>query len=191
MPRKGLTRQSVIDAAVALIEEKGYHAFSLNELARRLDIKPASLYNHIENIEELTNAVRFRIAQMLRQTEFLAIEGKNRDEALFALCDAYYAFAWDHIELYKVNMGRQKERNTCSDVEFDAIVDPIFQVLTDFQISESQKYHWHRILRASMHGFITQEYAGSFRQFPVDRKETYRMAIETILLGIHNAEKEM
>ncbi len=36
MPRQGLNRENVIDAAIKLIEEKGYSNFSINELAKTL-----------------------------------------------------------------------------------------------------------------------------------------------------------
>ena len=42
MPRQGLNRENVIDAAIKLIEEKGYSNFSINELAKSLNVKPAS-----------------------------------------------------------------------------------------------------------------------------------------------------
>lgn len=190
MPRKGLTKEAVIDAAIELIEEQGNHAFSLNELARKLEIKPASLYNHIENMEELTGAVGYRIAVMIKQAELNAIAEKHGDEALFALCDAYRAFAQEHIDLYKVIMGMQKDKNAFTKESCGEMIEPILQVLSNFKITESDKMHWQRILRAMMHGFITHEYAGGFRHFPVEHNETYRKAIEAIALGLHTAEKE-
>lgn len=190
MPRKGLTKELVIDAAVEFIEEKGNSAFSLNELARRLGIKPASLYNHIQSMEELTDEVGSRIAGMLREAEYDAIAGKNGDEALYALCNAYRSFANQHIELYKVNIGRQLVGKDFEKAAKGEIFDPIFKVLSDYKLEKSEKMHWHRILRAMMHGYITQEFAGRFRGFPVDHDKTYQMAVGTIILGIHAAEKE-
>jgi len=51
MPRQGLNRQEVVNAAAALIEETGYHNFSMRELADRLPIKTAPLYNYIESMD--------------------------------------------------------------------------------------------------------------------------------------------
>lgn len=53
MPRQGLNKEVVTAAAIRLIEERGFSYFSLNELAKSLDIKPASLYSHIESIDAL------------------------------------------------------------------------------------------------------------------------------------------
>lgn len=191
MPRKGLTKELIVDAAVRLIEERGNQAFSLNELARHLEIKPASLYNHIQNIAELNDEIESRIARMLRRAELAAIQDKSGDSAIYALCNAYRTFANEHMELYKVNIGRQVVKNDFEKVEKGEIIDPIFKVLADFQLTEDVQMHWHRILRATLHGFITQEFASRFRGFPVDHDKTYQMAVETIILGIHNTERNI
>lgn len=190
MPRKGLTKEAIVDAAIELIEEKGNRAFSLNELARRLKIKPASMYNHMENMEELTGEVGYRIAGMIKQAELSAIADKRGDKALFALCDAYRTFAQKHMDLYKVIMGMQKDKNACTQAACGEMIDPLLRVLSDYAISEPERMHWQRILRAMMHGFITHEYAGGFCHFPIDGSDTYRKAVETMALGLHAAEKE-
>ncbi|MCJ8057025.1 TetR family transcriptional regulator [Shinella curvata] len=42
----GLTRERVVDAAIALIDEEGLPGFSVRALARRLNVFPAALYWH-------------------------------------------------------------------------------------------------------------------------------------------------
>ena len=190
MPRKGLTKDTIVDTAIELIETEGYRAFSLNELARRLDIKPASLYNHFRNIEELTDAAGSRIAAMLRQKEHEAIARKSGDEAVIALCNAYRSFAKEHFELYQVNTGRQIVGNDFEKMAKGEIIDPIRKVLADFRIKEENVMDWHRILRAIMHGCVTQEYSARIRNLSINHDKTYRMSVETVLLGIHTAEKE-
>ncbi len=49
MGSKGLTKEIIVQEAVALIEESGQWVISLHELARRLQVKTPSLYNHIAN----------------------------------------------------------------------------------------------------------------------------------------------
>ena len=102
MPRQGLNRENVIDAAIKLIEEKGYSNFSINELAKSLNVKPASLYNHIVNIDEIFSETAARANSMMIEAEEKASKGKIRDEALYAIADAYRDFARSHYELYKV-----------------------------------------------------------------------------------------
>lgn len=190
MPRKGLTKESVIDAAVQMIEE-GYPAFSMNELARQLEIKPASLYNHVQSMDELVSAVGLRTAEMLKQAELAAIKGKERDDALFALCNTYRTFAWDHQNLYKVMMGMQRNKSACTVEVGGEIIEPMLQALSGFALDEVARTHWQRILRSLMHGFVAQEYTGRFTHSPIDRNETYHMAIKAMIQGIQSMEKEV
>lgn len=188
MPRKGLTKELVIDAAFLLIEEKGPHSFSINELARRLDIKPASIYNHVKNMEELLDEVGARIAAMLRDAEMEAIAGKSRDEAFFALSAAYRTFASEHTHLYKMNAGRQLTGKDFEKAKKGEIVDPLLKVISDYDVEEAERMEWHWTWRAMMHGCITQEYIRRVSHVSVDFDRVYQRAMETILLGICDAE---
>ncbi len=55
--RVGLTRQRVVDAAVALIDRDGLDGFSLRRLAADLGVDPMSIYNHVANKDDLLDAV--------------------------------------------------------------------------------------------------------------------------------------
>jgi TetR/AcrR family tetracycline transcriptional repressor len=55
-----LSREAVVTRAGELIERDGLGGFSLRELARDLDVRPAALYNHVAGREELLDAVTAR-----------------------------------------------------------------------------------------------------------------------------------
>lgn len=57
MPRQGLDKAKVVQAAAELIEEKGLVRFSMAGLAKKLDVKTASLYNHVESLDALLEDV--------------------------------------------------------------------------------------------------------------------------------------
>ncbi|MEJ2624142.1 MAG: TetR family transcriptional regulator [Pseudolabrys sp.] len=48
----GLTRDRIVDAAIALIDEKGLAGFSMRELSRALGVYPATIYWHVGNAKE-------------------------------------------------------------------------------------------------------------------------------------------
>ena len=55
---KVLNRKSeILKVAKDLITEKGYNAVSMRDLAKALDIKAASLYNHIANKQEILSTI--------------------------------------------------------------------------------------------------------------------------------------
>jgi len=52
-----LTRERVVEAAVQLAEEQGLPAVSLRQVARRLGVTPMALYWHVENKDDLLDAM--------------------------------------------------------------------------------------------------------------------------------------
>lgn len=59
-PRSGserLTRTGIVAAAVELADAEGLAALSMRSVARRLEVTPMSLYNHVANKDELLDAM--------------------------------------------------------------------------------------------------------------------------------------
>lgn len=65
--QKEKTRQSIINAALKLSEEKGYPALSLREVTREAQIAPATFYRHFKDMEELGLVLVDKVALTLRQ----------------------------------------------------------------------------------------------------------------------------
>ncbi len=190
MARQGLTRTDVIGAAIEMIESEGLHNFSLRELANRLHIKAASLYSHIRNMDELyTEAGCYAISE-LKKMQLDAIAGKQRSEAIESLADAYYRFGKERPEIYKVILSLPMVKNDAIHRAGFDIVEPIMTAMAGYHLAGEQMMHLQRIFRSIMHGFISQEEAGCFRQFPVDVGESYRMAVRGFILLLEESEKE-
>nr|MBN1229726.1 TetR family transcriptional regulator [Anaerolineae bacterium] len=51
------TRDSIVEAAIALFNQNGYHATSMRDIAREVDIKKPSLYHHFESKEAILLAI--------------------------------------------------------------------------------------------------------------------------------------
>ena len=187
MAKQGLCKESVIYAAICLIEEKGISHFSMGKLAQQLHIKTASLYNHVESLEKLLEYVGEDAVRQLVQLESLAIAGKQHDEALFALAEAYRTFTREHYELYRVIMAFPKWDNPTLEQEAGEIISPILNVLSDYGLTETQQFHWQRVLRAVMSGFAFHEQSGGFSHFPVDQNESFCIAIQCVADGLRQA----
>jgi len=55
--RSPLTRQRVLEAAIALTDEGGRLALSMRKLAQQLGVEPMALYNHVANKEDLLDGM--------------------------------------------------------------------------------------------------------------------------------------
>ncbi|MGF1506234.1 MAG: TetR/AcrR family transcriptional regulator, partial [Anaerolineae bacterium] len=51
------TREAIIDAAVLLFNEKGYHATSMRAIAEQVEIEKPSLYHHFNSKEDILLAI--------------------------------------------------------------------------------------------------------------------------------------
>jgi AcrR family transcriptional regulator len=56
-PRSPLTRERVLQTAVALADQGGIESLSMRKLAQALDVVPMALYRHVANKDELLNAL--------------------------------------------------------------------------------------------------------------------------------------
>ena len=190
MARQGLTHTDIIDAAIKMIESEGLHSFSLRELASRLHIKAASLYNHISSSDELYTEIGYYAISELKKAQLDAIAGKQRAEAVEALADAYYRFGKERPEIYKVILSLPMVKNDALQTAAGDIVEPIMAVFSGYRLAEEHEMHLQRVLRSIMHGFISQEEAGCFRHFPADVSDSYKMAVQGLILLLEHAEKE-
>ena len=62
MARRGaLSRDLVVDAALARLDEHGMDSLSMRELAGDLEVSPMALYRHVQNKDELLDLVADRV----------------------------------------------------------------------------------------------------------------------------------
>lgn len=189
MPRRGLTREGVIAGAAALMEEKGFPNFSMRELAERLDVKTASLYNHIRSMEELCGEVGLAAAAELGGALDRAAAGRARDEAVMAAALAYRRYVKDHPEryaalMYLPRLGGEWVRRSAA-----PLLEPILRLLEPYRLGGRDLIHAQRIFRAVTHGFLSQERAGYFAQDPADCQESYRMAVSAFIEQLKGMER--
>ncbi|MCI8453698.1 MAG: TetR/AcrR family transcriptional regulator [Lachnospiraceae bacterium] len=170
--RRGLTMDMIVAEATKLVEEKGYGNFSVRELAQCLHVKAASLYNHINSIDDVNRAIGTHAAAQLNGVLERATEGKRRDEALYALVDEYRLFVRENYELYRAVIGLPllDEDGAASDVG-RASIRVIRNVVCQYEIAEEDSVHFSRGFRSALHGFILLEKAGYFtgRQVMADK----------------------
>ncbi|SFC42790.1 transcriptional regulator, TetR family [Nocardioides terrae] len=68
-PRERLSRERIVDVALAQMKERGYDAVSMRSIAKELDTGPASLYAHVAHKDELDQLVIDRIATLVEVPE--------------------------------------------------------------------------------------------------------------------------
>jgi AcrR family transcriptional regulator len=163
MPRAGLTRDSIVDAASALSDAEGLDAVTLARLAAHFGIRPPSLYKHLDGLDDLRRALSLRGLQDAHLRLQRATVGKARDEALQALAHAYWQFARERPGLYAASLLPAKPGDRESAAANDMLLGTLLAVLAGYGVRGEDALHATRGLRAIIHGFVSLDAAGGFR----------------------------
>lgn len=81
-----LTRQRVLEAALALIDQEGLEGFSMRKLGARLGVEAMALYNHVENKRALFDGV---IELLITQGPYPEQPGATPREELWTFAHAF------------------------------------------------------------------------------------------------------
>jgi AcrR family transcriptional regulator len=158
-------------------------------VADELGVKTASLYNHVKNMDELLSGVCNYALRLQRDAEMQAIKDLNREQALYALSEAYRRFAKEHRELYWLVMNVAASDNHVLDEAATHITEPIVKMLADYDIEEAEKIHFRRFFRSIVHGYVSEMDAGFFSHYPADTDESFHFAIGCFCDSLECAEK--
>ena len=191
MGRKGLNTEVIAEAAIELVEEKGYRNFSMRELAARLGVQPASLYNHVNGIEAVHKAVGLHGISILEKALEQAYGYQDFVEALFIMADAYRKFANDSPELYQAVIEMRTTENEELRQSIQRIIHP-FLVLIGREVKDPEKVvHFQRMMRSALHGFVSLEREGYLTYELTDSSASFRFMVENLAgLILREGEKE-
>lgn len=191
MPRAGLSRAAVVEAAAALADEGGLEELSLVDLAERLGVRKPSLYNHVGGIGDLRRELALVGIRELGRRLSRAAVGKAGEDGLFALAEAYRAFVKERPGLYEATV-RSYRLSDPDDPEFGATegeaLGPVLAVLASCGVrGEEESIHAARGLRSIAHGFATLEEAGGFG-ISLDPDESFRKLVCAFAEGVRRAK---
>src|SRR5689334_24809025 len=98
--RAGLTTERVVRAGAELADEVGFEQVTVSELARRFDVKVASLYSHLRSSQDLKTRIALFALEELADRVAAALAGRAGRDALAAFADAYRDYAREHPGRY-------------------------------------------------------------------------------------------
>jgi AcrR family transcriptional regulator len=158
----GISRDQVVDAAVAVLEEKGRVGdVALREVAARLGVRTQSLYAHVDGADGLRHALALRAHDALAEHLARAAKGKHGAEAIEAIVRGYHEFAMTRAGLYDASL-----RPPGDDADMIAVtaevMRPLNAVLRGYGLDDAQTVHWYRVVFAGVHGFAILQRDGLF-----------------------------
>jgi AcrR family transcriptional regulator len=182
--QRQLNRDRVVEAAVIMANKAGrLEAVTLTRLAARLKVKVPSLYNHVDGLDDLRQAMAIyggrRLIDFLRQASL----GQVGREALMSMARAYRRFAYEHPGIYPLIIRAPEPDEEKLVALAQELLQMLLLVLATSGLQGDPALHAVRGLRALLHGFVALEAAGGFRM-ELDRDESFGRLLNAYLDGL-------
>ena len=163
-PRAGLSAGAVVEAAIELVDREGVGALTLGEVARGLNVRTPSLYNHVDGLPGLRREMRIRGAGMLAARLDAAVATASGREALEALCRALREFGREHPGLSALlqpsaHTGEVDEEGRAA---AEGLLGRYTAVLGGLGLEGEDALHATRAVRSAIEGFVMLEQGGAF-----------------------------
>ncbi len=179
MARAGLTTERVVLAGAELADAAGFDQVTLSEVARRFDVKVASMYSHVASSHDL----RTRIAQLalveMADRGARELAGRSGRAALVALGDVYRDYAAAHPGRYAATRY-PLEPDAASASAGARHADMMRAVLRGYALEERDHTHAVRLLGSVFHGFVTLELAGAFAHSEPQSQDSWVRALDAL-----------
>jgi AcrR family transcriptional regulator len=83
-----MTREKILEAAAQIFSQKGYHATSMNDIAKAVNLQKASLYHHVNSKQEILLSLLDEALDLVIQeiSEVIAIPISADKKLRLAMC---------------------------------------------------------------------------------------------------------
>ena len=183
MPRQGLDRGRVVDAAVAIADADGLEAVTLARVAADLGVRAPSLYNHVQGREALLREVSLRGISGLSAALSRATVGRSGDDALEAMAHAYRAYAAEHPGCYAATVAAPADSDAVHAAAAAEPVGIVVAVIRPWELGPEDELHAVRVIRSALHGFIALEAGGGFA-LPLDLDASFAALVAVLVGGL-------
>jgi AcrR family transcriptional regulator len=160
-PRVPLSRERILEAALALVDERGLDALSMRKLAQELGVEAMSLYNHVESKDDIVAGILELVANEVEEPA-----GEDWKPALRRTAIATH-------ESFTRHPWAARIWNTSARVTPERLHhgDAVLRALREAGFSADLTYHAFHVLNGYALGYTLQEV-----NFPYDREELEQMA---------------
>ncbi|MDT3725858.1 TetR-like C-terminal domain-containing protein [Streptomyces sp. DSM 41972] len=178
-PRVGLTTERLTQAGATLADEVGFDQVTVSELARRFDVKVASLYSHVRNSHDLKTRIALLALEELADRAADALAGRAGKDALVALANVYRDYAREHPGRYAAAQFRLAPETAAASagVRHARMTRAL---LRGYDLDEPDQTHAVRLLGSVFHGYVSIEMGGGFSHSAPGTEETWSRVLDAL-----------
>lgn len=189
LAKKGLDKNSVIERAATLANEKGLENVTIKELADSLEIRSPSLYNHISGLEELRKEIMLYGWKQAEKRILQAAAGTEGYDAIRAMCREFYIYASENKGIFSAMLWYNKYADEASSEATSGLFSRLYGIMEDMGISRERTEHLIRTLRGFLEGFALLVNNGAFGH-PADIDESFEVSLDVLIEGIRAAARK-
>ncbi|MEU6034509.1 WHG domain-containing protein [Actinomadura sp. NPDC047616] len=179
MGRVGLTPERLTRAGAELADEVGFDQVTVSALARRFDVKVASLYSHVKSSQDLKTRIALFALEELADRVADAVAGRAGKDALAAFADAYRDYAREHPGRYDAARLRLDPETAAASAGVRH-AQMARAILRAYDMAEPDQTHAVRMLGSVFHGYVSLELAGGFAHTAVDPQESWSWIVDSL-----------
>lgn len=179
MVRAGLTAERLTRAGAELADEVGFERVTVSALARRFDVKVASLYSHLKNSQDLKTRIALFALEELADRVAAALAGRAGRDALAAFADAYRDYARQHPGRYDAARLRLDPETAAASAGVRH-AQMTRAILRGYDLTEPDQTHAVRMLGSVFHGYVSLELGGGFSHTAVDPQESWDWIVDSL-----------
>ncbi|GAA2424638.1 TetR/AcrR family transcriptional regulator [Streptomyces glaucus] len=179
MGRAGLTTERLTRAGAELADEVGFDQVTVSALARRFDVKVASLYSHLKNSQDLKTRIALLALEELADRAADALAGRAGKDALAALANVYRDYAREHPGRYAAAQTRFDPQTAAAGAG-GRHVQMTRAILRGYDLAEPDQTHAVRLLGSVFHGYVSLETGGGFSHSAPDTQETWSRILDAL-----------
>jgi AcrR family transcriptional regulator len=182
-PKVGLELTAILEVAGEIADLQGMQEVTLANLAKRLGIRPPSLYNHFDGLGGLRKKLAIYGLNRLYGELVQAAIGVAGDDAVLSISKAYVDFARRHPGIYEATLMAPDMEDEDVQQAGAKVVELSVRVLQDYHLKDERALHAVRGLRSILHGFSSLEQHGGFKM-ALDLNESLEKIIRAFINGM-------
>ncbi|AQA25546.1 bacterial regulatory, tetR family protein [Rhodococcus sp. MTM3W5.2] len=179
MARAGLTPERLTQAGAELADEVGFEQVTVSAVARRFDVKVASLYSHLKSSHELKTRIALLALEEMADQAADAVAGRAGSDALTAFANVYRDYA-------RLHPGRYTAARMQIDPEAAAASagmkhsQMMRAILRAYDLPEPDQTHAVRLMGSIFHGYASLEMSGAFSHSAPDSQESWSRILDAL-----------
>ncbi|RKN06332.1 TetR/AcrR family transcriptional regulator [Streptomyces radicis] len=179
MARVGLTAERLARAGAELADEVGFDQVTVSALARRFDVKVASLYSHVKSSQDLRTRIALLALEEMADRGAAALAGRAGKDALAALANVYRDYAREHPGRYAAARLRLDPEAAAASAG-GRHAHMTRAILRGYDLTEPDQTHAVRLLGSVFHGYVSLELGGGFDHSAPDSEETWTRILDAL-----------